>query len=183
MRSGFQPSEVERLLSVSPPRLPLTKSGFQAKPDACPLRSEDASALFPSARHSEAALAGLLLRIGCWTESHTVAQNVNTPEGSYWHAIIHRMEPDSANASYWFQRTGNHPIFPELLARAAEILKRNGPANWQLKTAWDPFLFVGWCDEAQQTRGQAEATTTEIQNAEWHLLFDWCAAVKHSAKA
>ena len=178
---GLQPSDVERLLSASPARLPLTKSEFQAKPDDCGLRLQDAPTLFPAAQHSEAALAGLLLRLGCWTESHTLAQDVNTPEGSYWHAIVHRMEPDAANAGYWFDRTGNHPIFPELLARTAEILKRNGPANWQLKPTWDPFLFIRWCDEARQAGGQAEAAALEIQDAEWQLLFGWCSARKHSA--
>ena len=125
-----------------------------------------------------AALAGLLLRIGCWTESHTVAQDIHSAEGSYWHGIAHRIEPDSSNAGYWFRRVREHAIFPELHRRAEEILKTSGPPHWHLKAAWDPFLFIDWCDEAREKGARAEAAATEIQMAEWQLLFDWCAATK-----
>lgn len=172
---AFLSYEVERLLAGSPASLPLTKAGLRPEPGACSLQPREAAPLFPRARHSEAALAGLLLRLGCWTESHTVAQDVQSVEGSYWHAIIHRMEPDSANAGYWFRQTGKHAIFPELLERATEILTNGSPTNWQLRDDWDPFLFVRWCDEAREVGGPAETAATEIQAAEWHLLFDWCA--------
>jgi hypothetical protein len=84
------------------------------------------------------------------------------------------MEPDSSNAGYWFRRVGGHAIFPELLRRAGEILKKGGPQHWRLQSAWDPFLFIQWCDEAREKGGQAEATAQDIQMAEWELLFDWC---------
>jgi hypothetical protein len=172
---AFLSSEVERLLAGSPAPLPLTKTGLRPEPGACGLRLREATTLFPGAQNSEAALAGLLLRLGCWTESHSVAQDVQSAEGSYWHGIIHRMEPDSANAGYWFRQTGKHPIFPELLRRTAEILRSGGPANWQLKPDWDPFLFLRWCEEAQEAGDEEQATAVDIQAAEWQLLFDWCA--------
>ena len=166
--------EVDRLLSSSPGSLPLGRDGLRPEPEACRIRSRDSAALFPGAQHKQAALAGLLLRVGCWEESHAVAQDLNSAEGSYWHAIIHRMEPDSSNAGYWFRRVGGHAIFPELLRRAGEILKKGGPQHWRLQSAWDPFLFIQWCDEAREKGGQAEATAQDIQMAEWKLLFDWC---------
>lgn len=171
---AFSSSDLERLLSANPARLPLSRTGLQPAPDARSIELQDADRLFPEARNSRAALAGLLLRMGCWTESHTVSQDIQSPEGSYWHAIVHRMEPDSSNAGYWFHQTGKHAIFPELLRGAADILKSDSPKHWRLKNAWDPFLFIDWCDEAREKGGPAEVAAVEIQMVEWQLLFDWC---------
>lgn len=170
------PAEIKHLLDTAPAQLPLSQTGLRPEADVCRLGTENAASLFPDARHNRAALAGLLLRLGCWPESHAVAQDINSAEGSYWHGIIHRMEPDSANAAYWFRRVGKHAIFPELFRRASEIVKNSGPKHWHLKSAWDPFLFIEWCDEAREKGGQAEADAIEIQMAEWRLLYDWCTA-------
>ena len=167
-------SEVNRLLSASPSSFPLSRSALRPEAGACNLRSENPALLFPGARHGEAALAGFLLRVGCWNESHTVAQDIQSAEGSYWHAIVHRIEPDSSNAAYWFRQVGSHAIFPELLHRSAEMLNNEAPAHWRLKAAWDPFLFIEWCDEVREKGGQGETAAIAIQMAEWQLLFDWC---------
>jgi hypothetical protein len=169
--------EVDRLLAANTEKLPLIRSALRPQANACSVKSQRASILFPGARHGEAALAGLLLRLGCWDESHNVSQEIHTPEGSYWHAIVHRMEPDSFNSGYWYRQTGKHAIFPELLKEASQILSEGGPKHWLLKAEWDPFLFVDWCDEARENGGQAEAAAVQIQMAEWQLLFDWCTAI------
>ena len=130
-----------------------------------------AKTLFPRARAPEAALAGLYLYFSCWDDAHQIAQGVNTAEGSYWHAIIHRQEPDAGNSSYWFRRVGRHPIFPALLEQAVGIA---GP---RFGKTWDPFRFIDDCETAARQPGSAlEATAREIQRAEWQLLFDYCAA-------
>jgi hypothetical protein len=116
-----------------------------------------------------------LLLAGCWEESHELSQDIPSREGSYWHGIAHRIEPDSSNAGYWFRRVGEHPIFPELHRRASGILERRG-APWALKAAWDSFLFIEWCDQARQAPGtENERIALEIQREEWELLFEWCA--------
>jgi|SRR5271157_4144411 len=111
------------------------------------LKAADPRRLFPDARAPEAAMAGLYLYFGCWSDAHEIAQNIETPEGSYWHAIVHRQEPDAANSAYWFRQVGAHPIFPAL-ARIAGVAR------------WDPL---------------ETPVTLELQRAEWQLLFDYCA--------
>lgn len=41
---------------------------------------------------------------GDWEKSHELAQDVNTPDGSWVHAYLHRKEGDRFNAQYWYNR-------------------------------------------------------------------------------
>ena len=65
---------------------------------------------------------------GDWEKSHEVAQEVNTVEGAWVHAYLHRKEADPVNAAYWYRRAGRpvasgaldaewQQIVDELLAR------------------------------------------------------------------
>ena len=99
--------------------------------------------------------------------AHETAQDIDTAEGSYWHAIVHRQEPDAGNAGYWFRQVGAHAIFPELRARAAEIGMPTG-------ARWDPIAFIEYCGRATQGSDE-ERIAQEVQRAEWQLLFAWCA--------
>jgi hypothetical protein len=113
------------------------------------------------------------------TKATNYRKTLRLEEGSYWHAIAHRIEPDSSNSAYWFRRVGEHPIFAELHRRASEILERRN-ARWKLKPAWDPFLFLEWCGEACHAPGSdEEQAALQIQRAEWDLLFEWCAVEPH----
>src|SRR5262252_7813266 len=85
--------------------------------------------------------AGLYFYFDCWKEAHELADN-DTRDGNYWHAIVHRQEPDPGNSSYWFRHVGAHPIFPAVRARAAEIGVDLGPK-------WDPFAFIDYCGRAR----------------------------------
>jgi hypothetical protein len=162
--------------------LPLTRSPQdQNGEDVEKLRLVSASELFPGARQPDAALSGLFLLLNCWNASHHISQDIHSREGSYWHGIAHRIEPDSFNAAYWFRRVGAHPIFPELHGQAQQILdeqmKGSREGRWHLKSSWDPFLFIEWCDEAREQPGAAkEKAALAIQKAEWQLLFRWCAS-------
>src|SRR5262245_28695382 len=78
------------------------------------LQAAKPAELFAGSRAPEAAMSGLYLYFSCLDEAHEIAQAVETPEGSFWHGIMHRQEPDPGNASYWFRQVGLHPIFPAL---------------------------------------------------------------------
>ncbi|MCI0356904.1 MAG: hypothetical protein L0211_00260 [Planctomycetaceae bacterium] len=104
-------------------------------------------------------------------ESHSLSQEIETASGSYWHAIMHRREPDYGNAKYWFRRVGEHPIH-EPLAAAARELATEHPKVQQVE--WDPFAFVDLCEAIARGRSQAERLAREIARVEWQLLFDYC---------
>jgi hypothetical protein len=133
------------------------------------LRKSTAAGLFPNASAPEAALAGLYLYFSCWEEAHAHAQDIETAEGSYWHAIVHRQEPDAFNAGYWFRRVGAHPIFPALRDRAAA-------QGLEVADRWDPFAFVDICARVRSAPGsKLEESARAVQLFEWQLLFDYCA--------
>ena len=67
----------------------------------------------------EAARAGLYLLNGEVDAAHKIAQEITTPLGSHWHALVHRHEPDFPNSKYWLHRTGKSAIYLEL-AKAAQ---------------------------------------------------------------
>jgi len=52
---------------------------------------------------------------GDWETAHNVAQDINTREGSWIHAYLHRKEGDLGNASYWYHRA-NQPVSKKSLA-------------------------------------------------------------------
>ncbi len=150
--------------------MPLASGTCSSAEALARLRSASASALFPKARAPEAALAGLYLYFSCLGECHSQAQDIASAEGSYWHAIMHRQEPDAGNSAYWFERVGQHPIFPVL--RAAAIAH-----GYAAPPAWDPFAFIDACERARrQTGSPEERIALEVQRPEWQLLFDYCAS-------
>ena len=132
-----------------------------------------ASDLFPEAPAPEAALAGLWLYFSCLDESHSVSQEIETADGSFWHGILHRQEPDPGNSGYWFRRVGSHSVFPALHNAASKIADGS---TFKVTSRWDPFAFIDFCEEVRQKPGSAEERLAlEIQRAEWQLLFDHCA--------
>jgi hypothetical protein len=52
---------------------------------------------------------------GDWETAHNLAQEINTKEGSWVHAYLHRKEGDLGNASYWYHRAGQ-PVAKNSLA-------------------------------------------------------------------
>lgn len=140
------------------------------------LGQASAEVWLPGARAPHAALSGLYLYFSCRDEAHETAQSDSSAEGSYWHAIVHRQEPDASNSAYWFQRVGAHPIFPALLDAAREIAGSCTNGAIHLGACWDPLAFIDICEQAGRRPGSGlERAALEVQRAEWQLLFDYCA--------
>ncbi len=120
-------------------------------------------------------IAGLWLYHDYLDESHGLSQEIETPTGSYWHGLMHRREPDYANAKYWFRKVGAHPTFDSLRSAAQQIVSSELPAPRQFlvsQIAWDPFDFINLCEKAAGS--DLEMPCRRIQQREWELLFDFC---------
>jgi hypothetical protein len=130
-------------------------------------------------RHmANACLAGIWLYHDYLDESHALSQSIPTSTGSYWHAIMHRREPDSWNSKYWLDRVGRHPVFPALreAARTLAAGEASLPETRFIveQSPWDPYRFVDLCEACRTGKSTAEALCRQIQLEEWRLLFDFC---------
>ena len=155
-------------LLAGPPRMPLGP-GAPDRAAADRLRRCDVAALLAPAAvrqpaMARACLAGLWLRFNCLDESHGVSQELDTPEGSFWHAILHRREPDPGNSKYWWRRVGSHPVLRQLAEQTPAL-------GYDYA---DPFAFVDYCERVRGTGGHEERVAERVQELEWRLLFEWC---------
>ncbi len=60
--------------------------------------------------------------IGDWEAAHGVAQDVDTGDGAWVHAYLHRREGDIGNAHYWYRRAGRSPATGDLDEERAAIV-------------------------------------------------------------
>jgi hypothetical protein len=159
--------------------LPLAPLGPGRPDPAVRGRLEAAETAFASGADRDmvtACRAGLWLAFDFLDESHRFSQDLHTPEGSYWHGLMHRREPDFANAAYWFRRVGDHPVF-EPLRQAAARQAADGPAEAAFlttQTTWDPFAFIDLCEAAYDERSPAHEVCRQVQRIEWEWLFAHC---------
>jgi len=126
---------------------------------------------------AQACLSGLWLYHDFLDESHRLSQQIDTPTGSYWHAIMHRREPDFSNSKYWFAKVGEHPIFPELQRAAAEIAGQTDAEDAAFlaeQQQWDPNRFVDLVEQCVNGYSAAGELARSVQMSEWWLLFDFC---------
>lgn len=124
-----------------------------------------------------ACLAGIWLYFDYLNESHRISQKFSGPTGSYWHSIMHRREPDSGNSKYWLDRTGNHPIFPQLCAfTQSKVADQDLPitAKFLAEEQWNPYKFVDLSEASRTGEIKMELICRQIQLQEWRLLFDYC---------
>jgi len=150
--------------------------------------------LFAQAKSTTAAtalMAGLFLLHDYLEESHALSQSIegqgDDSSGDYWHAIMHRREPDYSNAKYWIRRVGQHPVHSQLydlLSSNLQNLQADADDTGQLflrqiasLPTWNPTTFVDFCqtcEQAPQTNSYHLACA--IQYLEMRLLLEHCYA-------
>jgi hypothetical protein len=122
--------------------------------------------------------AGLWLLFGFLDESHRISQDIDTVEGSYWHGIMHRREPDYGNAKYWFRRVPRHAVWgllADVARKLAEDAEVDGPASFlREQDRWDAFAFVDLCQAVASGRSKSGDLARRVAQAEWGLLFEHC---------
>ncbi len=127
---------------------------------------------------ANAVISGLLIWNDCEDESHSLAQKIPTSEGSYFHAIIHRREPDIWNSDYWFGKVGEHPVFPVVY----DFVQTNFPEQIKRKILvqnnWDPEIFNKMVEKAQKNGNYDDSELTQIQLGE--LLFLIAHSYRHT---
>ena len=70
---------------------------------------------FPDGEWSELIQALWWAKKGDWEMAHNIAQEVDSSNGSWVHAYLHRVEGDLGNAAYWYKRANKPSKFNESL--------------------------------------------------------------------
>lgn len=126
---------------------------------------------------SDCCRAGLWLAFNFLDESHDLSQQIASPEGSYWHAIMHRREPDFENSKYWYRRVGTHAVYAPLLVAARSVPPPTSEALIRRVIGagqWDAFAFVDLCRIAYRGDQELAVWCRRVAQLEWQYLFDAC---------
>ena len=113
-------------------------------------------------------VAGLWLYVDELDKAHEACQDLNSPTGAYWHAIMHRREGDFSNAKYWFRRAVNHPAMDMI------DLTGGGAGSGTAVAAYDAEQLVDRVQRAHDRGDTDHPALISSQVKEWKALFNWC---------
>lgn len=148
-------------MEPSPIKTSLTATGRPANPKITVLIEETLPADLVAPRainssiHVDLVKAALFLWNEDFDRAHDYAQAAQNAEGSYWHAILHRREPDYSNAHYWYSRVGSHPVFHKMA---------------KMYPGWKPDNFILQCQKRKSPEDVAKLLEGQLK--EFELLFD-----------
>jgi hypothetical protein len=128
---------------------------------------------------ARAMLAGIWLYHDWLDESHAISQELHSPTGSFWHAIMHRREGDFSNAKYWYARCRRHPALGAIAAhgRAVDGLAGRDTLQRLVRDEWDPDGFVDVVEAIHHKPDDPlYGAAVRLQHVEWNVLFAHCAA-------
>lgn len=125
--------------------------------------------------------AGLHLFNESLDHSHNLSQNLDTPEGSYWHGIMHRMEGDYPNAAYWFRTAGGHPAhqaWSERIRERVAAFNREDIGSPSFREAFEQWTADGRFEpvgfnrliEMQVTRTRNERVEQLLMDLQWEEM-------------
>lgn len=126
-----------------------------------------------------AVLPGVLAYADDWEGAHEAAQGDPSALGNWWHAILHRREPDADNAMYWYRRVRLPGPVGAALGREVAVAWRTAglPGADALRddAPFDPAPFVAACEDARAGRldARAVAALVAIQRLEWRAAIRW----------
>ena len=172
------PEELTELVQPVFDVLPLDRAMARLTPDA-PADADAVRAVAEIIDHPQlephpGLRAGLWLYVDELDRSHSISQQIPTPTGSYWHAIMHRREGDFSNAKYWYRKAGNHPALRRI------DLVGGGAGSGTDVAQYDPFHFVDRVEKAVDRTAGGPGLDGEhpelisLQHREWRTLFEWC---------
>lgn len=166
------PAAYAKLVVRGPTAPPASAALGELKPDQLvtkPIKHPD---------DADAALAGLWLWLDGLEECHRIAQEIVTPTGSLWHAIMHRREGDFSNAKYWYQRCPTHHVnrlLGSVVSSMAGGLHSDRLVARALDGGWDPNGFVDLVEAVHSKPTDLRYDlAVRWQRAEWEALFSYC---------
>lgn len=111
-------------------------------------------------------------------ESHVISQKIETPTGSFWHAIMHRREGDFSNSKYWYARCASHPALATLAAQAGAVVHPEPADKSLLKVVmggFNPNALVDLVEAVHEKPGDARhRIAVQLQQMEFRVLLQYC---------
>ena len=144
----------------------LVVNGHRAGPDAKAACANVVAS--DELREHPAVCAGLWLYVDALDEAEALLDDLHTPTGRYWHAILLRRKGELDASRKWYQKAGNHPAMQRFDLSG-------GPGGGGSDVGqFDPIAFLDRV-EASREAGRPSPDLLAVQRKEWSSLLAWCA--------
>ena len=102
--------------------------------------------------------------------SHEISQCLNSKDGNFLHALMHRREPDFLNTKYWLNQTGQYKAYSEIAKRSKILLKEDSLPKL-FTGEWNPYAMVDSVEHAKPNT-QTYKTLQKIQQIEMEIFIE-----------